>query len=95
MIFFRNPQLFVALNFWRSFKTHTLTHTGKGAESTGQGQTGFFLTGPVFFLPYLPHLLADDPTDGVCGVLLHLGCGVGIGVQEEKSPMTYGGRRSI
>lgn len=49
VIFFRNPQLFMALNFWRFFKTHTLTHTGKGAESTGQGQTGFFLTGPVFF----------------------------------------------
>ena len=49
VIFFYNLQLFVALNFWRFFKTHTLTHTGKGAESTGQGQTGFFLTGPVFF----------------------------------------------
>ena len=36
VIFFRNPQLFVALNFCRFFKTHTLTHTGKGPESTGQ-----------------------------------------------------------
>ena len=79
VIFFRNPQLFAALNFWRFFKTHTLTHTGKGAESTGQGQTGIFLSGPVFSA----HLLADDPTDGVCGVLLHLGRGVGIGVQRE------------
>ena len=49
VIFFYNLQLFMALNFWRFFKTHTLTHTGKGAESTGQGQTGFFLSGPVFF----------------------------------------------
>ena len=49
VIFFRNPQLFMALNFCRFFKTHTLTHTGKGAESTGQGQTGIFLSGPVFF----------------------------------------------
>ena len=48
-IFFRNPQLFKALNFCRFFKTHTPTHTGKGAESTGQGQTGIFLSGPVFF----------------------------------------------
>ena len=39
----------MALNFWRFFKTHTLTHTGKGAESTGQGQTENFLSGPVFF----------------------------------------------
>ena len=31
------------------------------------------------------HLLADDPTDGVCGVLLHLGRGVGVGVQGEAS----------
>ena len=91
VIFFRNLQLFEMLNFRRFIKTHTLTHTGKGAESTGQGQTGIFLSGPVF----LPHLLADDPTDGVCGVLLHLRRGVSVGVQEEKSPMTYGGRRSI
>ena len=76
VIFFYNLQLFVALNFWRSFKTHTLTHTGKGPESTGQGQTGFFLSGPVF----LPHLLADDPADGVGGILLHLRRGVGVGV---------------
>ena len=81
MIFFRNSQLFCALNFWRFFKTHTLTHTGKGPESTGQGQTGFFLSGPVFSA----HLLADDPTDGVCGVLLHLRRGMGVGVQREPS----------
>ena len=49
VIFFRNSQLFEVLNFWRFFKTHTLTHTGKGPESTGQGQTGNFLSGPVFF----------------------------------------------
>ena len=49
VIFFYNLQLFMALNFWCFFKTHTLTHTGKGPESTGQGQTGFFLSGPVFF----------------------------------------------
>ena len=79
MIFFHNPQLFWTLNFRRFFKTHTLTHTGKGPESTGQGQTGFFLSGPVF----LPHLLADDPTDGVCGVLLHLRRGMGVSVQRE------------
>ena len=71
----------MALNFFRFFKTHTLTHTGKGAESTGQGQTGFFLSGPVFSA----HLLADDPTDGVCSVLFHLGRGMGVGVQGEPS----------
>ena len=49
VIFFHDLQLFKALNFCRFFKTHTPTHTGKGAESTGQGQTGFFLSGPVFF----------------------------------------------
>ena len=79
MIFFRNPQLFEILNFRRFFKTHTLTHTEKGPESTGQGQTGIFLSGPVFSA----HLLADNPTDGVCGVLLHLGRGVSVGVQRE------------
>ena len=79
VIFFRNPQLFEILNFRRFFKTHTLTHTEKGPESTGQGQTGIFLSGPVFSA----HLLADNPTDGVCGVLLHLGRGVSVGVQRE------------
>ena len=49
VIFFYNLQLFVAFNFCRFFKTHNLTHTGKGAESTGQGQTGIFLSGPVFY----------------------------------------------
>ena len=81
VIFFHNPQLFEVLNFRRFFKTHTLTHTGKGPESTGQGQTGIFLSGPVFSA----HLLADDPTDGVGSVLLHLRRGVGIGVQGEPS----------
>ena len=37
------------------------------------------------FLPYLPHLLADDSTDGIRGVLLHLCRGVSIGVQREPS----------
>ena len=81
VIFFRNPQLFWTINFWRFFKTHTLTHTGKGPESTGQGQTGIFLSGPVFSA----HLLADNPTDGIGGILLHLGRGVGVGVQGEAS----------
>ena len=49
VILFRNPQLFEMLNFRRLSKTHNLTHTGKGPESAGQGQTGFFLSGPVFF----------------------------------------------
>ena len=49
VIFFRNLQLFELLNFRRFIKTHTLTHTGKWSESTGQGQTGIFLSGLVFF----------------------------------------------
>ena len=34
-------------------------------------------------MPYLPHLLADDAADGIGSVLLHLGRGVGVGVQRE------------
>ena len=52
VIFFRNLQLFEMLNFRRFIKTHTLTHTGKGPDSTGQGQTGIFLSGPVFFAAF-------------------------------------------
>ena len=83
VIFSHNSQLFKALDFCRFFKTHTLTHTGKGPESTGQGQTGFFLSGPVFSAQ-LSHLLADDPADGVGSILFHLGRGVGVGVQGES-----------
>ena len=87
VIFFRNPQLFMALNFCCFFKTHTLTHTGKGAESTGQGQTEKFLSGPVFSA----HLLADDAADGIGGVLLHLRRGMGVGVQcETRRVVTQG-----
>ena len=32
-------------------------------------------------MPYLPHLLADDPTDGIGSVLSHLRRGMGVGVQ--------------
>ena len=89
VIFFYNLQLFMALNFRRFIKTHTLTHTGKGAESTGQGQTGIFLSGPVFSA----HLLADDPTDGVGSVLFHLGRGVGVGIQREACRVMAQGPR--
>ena len=89
VIFFYNLQLFMALNFCRFFKTHTLTHTGKGAESTGQGQTGIFLSGPVFSA----HLLADDTADGVRRVLFHLRRGVSIGVQREPCRVVAQGPR--
>ena len=89
VIFFYNLQLFVALNFRRFIKTHTLTHTGKGAESTGQGQTGIFLSGPVFSA----HLLADNTADGVRRVLFHLRRGVSIGVQREPCRVVAQGPR--
>ena len=54
-----------------------------GKYRTGPGRK--FPAWPCIFLPYLPHLLTDDPTDGVCRVLLHLGCGMGVGVQGEAS----------
>ena len=81
VIFFRNLQLFEMLNFRRFIKTHTLTHTGKVPDRARQD----FSCLALCFLPLLPHLLADDAADGVCGVLLHLGRGVSIGVQGEPS----------
>ena len=39
----------------------------------------------LYLLPHLTHLLADDPADGIGSVLLHLGRGVGVGVQGETS----------
>ena len=34
-------------------------------------------------MPHLPHLLVDDPADGIGGILLHLRRGMGVGVQGE------------
>ena len=36
VIFFRNLRLFMALNFRRFIKTHTLTHTGSGKHQTAR-----------------------------------------------------------
>ena len=79
VIFFYNLQLFEMLNFRRFIKTHNLTHTGKGWKAPDRARQEIFCLA-LFFLPYLPHLLADDPTDGVGGILLHLGRGMGVGV---------------
>lgn len=46
-----------------------------------------------FDLPYLPHLLADDHADGVGGVLFHLRCGVGVGIQREACRVVTQGPR--
>ena len=62
------------------------SHVDPHGEKAGKYRTGpdrIFPVWPCIFLPRLPHLLADDAADGVCGVLLHLGRGVGIGVQGE------------
>ena len=62
------------------------SHADPHGERVGKYRTGpdrNFPVWPCIFLPRLPHLLADDPTDGVGSVLFHLGCGVGVGVQRE------------
>ena len=56
---------------------------GERAGKYRTGPDGIFPVWPCILLPYLPHLLADDPADGVGGVLFHLGRGVGVGVQRE------------
>ena len=82
VIFFRNPQLFEALNFCCFFKTHTLTHTGKARKVPDRARQEISCLA-LYFLPHLPHLLADDTADGVRRVLFHLRRGVSIGVQRE------------
>ena len=44
-----------------------------------------FYTPLALTVTYLPHLLADDPADGVRCLLFHLGRGMGVGVQGEAS----------
>ena len=64
------------------FLTQPLTQ-GPKRERAGKHRTGpdrIFPVRPCILLPYLPHLLADDPADGVGGILFHLGRDVGVGV---------------
>ena len=49
VIFFRNPQLFKALNFCRFFKTHNLTHTGKGWKVPDRARQEFFCLALFFY----------------------------------------------
>ena len=49
VIFFRNPQLFKALNFCRFFKTHNLTHTGKGWKVPDRAGQEISCPAPYFF----------------------------------------------
>ena len=58
------------------------SQTGEGWKAPDRARQDFSCLA-LCFLPYLPHLLADDPADGIRGVLLHLGRGVGVGVQGE------------
>ena len=55
------------------------SQTGEGWKAPDRARQDFSCPA-LYFLPYLPHLLADDPADGVGGILFHLGRGVGVGV---------------
>ena len=61
VIFFRNPQLFAALNFWRFFKTHNLTHTGKGQKVPDRARQDFSCLALSFQRSYLICWLMTPP----------------------------------
>ena len=88
-------RIFAPDNLLAVFLTQTLTQ-GPKRERAGKHRTEpdrIFPVWPCILLPYLPHLLADDPADGVGGVLLHLGRGVGVGVQREARRVVTQGPR--
>lgn len=60
-----------------------MTHTGIDLDRTGQHRTGSSRPVLPCYGIFLLHRLTDDCADGVCCVLLHLGGGVGVGVERE------------
>lgn len=85
--------LFGCVCFLASGVTHALTHTGIDWDRTGQHRRGFSRPVLPFLEIFLLHRLTDDRADGVRRILLHLGCGVGVGVEGEACGVVAQGSR--
>ena len=73
--------LFRRVHFSASGAAHAATHTGIDSDRTGRTGWDFTVRCCPFFEKYfLLHCLADDCADGIRRVLLHLCCGVGVGI---------------
>ena len=63
--------------------THTLTHTGKCPDRPKEYRRGGFASSPVFLSSFCSHDLRHKAAHGLCGFVLLLAGGVGVGAQRE------------
>ena len=64
--------------------THTVTHTRKCADRFKEYRRGGFAFSPVFLRFYCLHDLRHEAAHRLCGLVLLLPCGVGVGSQGES-----------
>ena len=72
----------VWVKMWVNRLTHTLTHTRIGLKSTGEEAFAF---SPVFLVLFCSHDLRHEAAHRLCGLVLLLPCGVGVGAECESS----------
>ena len=70
----------VWVKMWVNRLTHTLTHTRIGLKSTGEEAFAF---SPVFLVLFCSHDLRHEAAHRLCGLVLLLPCGVGVGAERE------------
>ena len=68
----------VWVKMWVNRLTHTLTHTRIGLKSTGEEAFAF---SPVFLVLFCSHDLRHEAAHRLCGLVLLLPCGVGVGAE--------------
>ena len=83
--FVAKTQKMVRAKMWVNCLTHTVTHTRKCAERVKEHRRGDFAFSPVFLMFFFClHYLRHEAAHGLCGFILLLPCGVGVGSQGES-----------
>ncbi len=72
----------VRLKMWVNCLTHTVTHTGKCSERLKEERTDT-PSAPLFWIS--SHHLCHEAAHGLCGFVLLLAGGVGVGAESEPS----------
>ena len=73
----------VWVKMWVNRLTHTLTHTRKCPDRPKEYRRGGFASSPVFLSSFCSHDLRHEATHGLCGLVLLLAGGVGVGAESE------------
>ena len=75
----------VRVKMWVNRLTHTLTHTRKCPDRSKEYRRGGFTSSPVLFcVLFRSHDLCHKATHGLCGLVLLLPGGVGVGAECES-----------